>query len=504
MTDTEGFAQLGQKLQDFLSSQFKPTTASASMLSFCGSGVAVEPNEFMSNGAYNPARINAWLDVVVDRVAPLNAGDAAGTMLSANELAIAIVNQAASASAIGSSAAQDFGHLRGAAAGQVGLGHNAVETAPLAWYDPAELASWPTYSNSSSSGTSTSSTPPVPIDPPGPLWRWRTLPGVDRTVPIRLTPADTDPPEPAGRGGGVGRGHLPLEVSARTGAASAVESPAAQSTLMALSGLRDGTLASVIPAQVAAQADGAAPTGASLVPDGGIEGLQVTPIDVLRRAGSEAQTQAVEASSLGLSLKYQLVELARPWWPEVLLRSTTWYIPGLPSGGLIPGGQGPAVPVGVVVALVLTSGVSISGSWSSTDKQAAASATSFGPWSLGGALMTDTSATTSTLSIPATQVIGCIYRILPPLPPLPDPTLAPEDIVSQLPDVAVSANGPAVARVQGLLRAAAPSLYSDNTLAVDGDFGPVTQQAVQAFQQSNGLAADGAVRQDTWRKLLGV
>lgn len=505
MTDPQGFAQLGQQLQDFLGSQFAPTTTSASMLSFCGSGVAVEPSEFMSNGAYNPARVNAWLDVVVDRVAPIGAGDAAGTMLSANELATALVAQATSASPTGSPAAQAFGRLREAAAGQMGLGHNAVETAPLAWYDPAEQPSWTTYRNSTASGTSTPQpTPGIPIDPPGPLWRWRTLPGVDRMVPIRLTPTGADPPAQDHPEAGGGSGRLPVRVISRSGAVLADQSRAAEPTSVVLTGLHVEALAAAIPAQAGAQIDGPTAADASLWHARAVDGLRVTPIDVLRRAGSNAQTRPVEASSLSLTLKYQLVELARPWWPEVLLLSGTWYIPGLTSGGLVPGGLGPGVPVGVVVALVLTSGVSISGSWTSTDKQAAASATSFGPWSLAGASLTDTSATSSMLSIPAPQVIGCIYRILPPLPPLPDPTLAPEDIVSQLPDIAVPANGPAVARVQGLLRAASPGTYSDSTLAVDGDFGSLTQQAVQAFQQSVGLAADGVVTQDTWRKLLGL
>ena len=36
---------------------------------------------------------------------------------------------------------------------------------------------------------------------------------------------------------------------------------------------------------------------------------------------------------------------------------------------------------------------------------------------------------------------------------------------------------------------------------VDGDFGPVTQRAVEAFQRREGLVADGIVGRLTWRKL---
>jgi hypothetical protein len=86
------------------------------------------------------------------------------------------------------------------------------------------------------------------------------------------------------------------------------------------------------------------------------------------------------------------------------------------------------------------------------------------------------------------------------LPPFVQQT---EDIVSQLNDVDPGASGPQVRRVQALLRAADTQL-TDNDLAIDGEFGPITEGQVKAFQQANGVNANGVVGADTWRKLLGL
>jgi len=53
-----------------------------------------------------------------------------------------------------------------------------------------------------------------------------------------------------------------------------------------------------------------------------------------------------------------------------------------------------------------------------------------------------------------------------------------------------------VRSLQQLLRA------RNHPVAVDGVFGPETESAVKAFQQSRGLAADGIVGPNTWPKLV--
>lgn len=46
--------------------------------------------------------------------------------------------------------------------------------------------------------------------------------------------------------------------------------------------------------------------------------------------------------------------------------------------------------------------------------------------------------------------------------------------------------------------------YNCGSCGADGENGPGTQRAIKAFQSDNGLAADGIIGRNTWRKLLGL
>lgn len=78
---------------------------------------------------------------------------------------------------------------------------------------------------------------------------------------------------------------------------------------------------------------------------------------------------------------------------------------------------------------------------------------------------------------------------------------------TMLPVLARGANGLDVRRLQGLLLAGRPG-PPDNVLILDGDFGPVTDEAVKRFQAAAGLAnaqgPSGEVDGTTWRALLGL
>ena len=72
-----------------------------------------------------------------------------------------------------------------------------------------------------------------------------------------------------------------------------------------------------------------------------------------------------------------------------------------------------------------------------------------------------------------------------------------------LPTLMEGDTGVSVARAQGLLRACAPG-SRDDSLSIDGQFGPTTTAAVRRFQAKAGLPADGMVDASTWQRLLGL
>lgn len=67
-----------------------------------------------------------------------------------------------------------------------------------------------------------------------------------------------------------------------------------------------------------------------------------------------------------------------------------------------------------------------------------------------------------------------------------------------LPTLRKGSSGSAVITLQHLLRS------HGHSLAVDGTFGPATEDTVLAFQQAEGLAADGVVGPRTWMAVLVV
>jgi putative peptidoglycan binding protein/glycosyl hydrolase family 25 len=81
-----------------------------------------------------------------------------------------------------------------------------------------------------------------------------------------------------------------------------------------------------------------------------------------------------------------------------------------------------------------------------------------------------------------------------PTPPAPVPGWT-EILMTELPELAQGAASEDVRSLQGLLVA------RRHAINVDGDFGPATRAALQAFQTGVGLPPDGICGQQTWVKL---
>jgi len=86
--------------------------------------------------------------------------------------------------------------------------------------------------------------------------------------------------------------------------------------------------------------------------------------------------------------------------------------------------------------------------------------------------------------------------------PAPTPPPQPPNVLIPYPGVVLrrGMSGPSIKQVQERLN----TLGANPRLATDGNFGPLTEAAVIAFQRSNGLNSDGVVGPITWNALFST
>lgn len=435
--DTTAASLLGQQLTDFLLKQFATPSETKDTLGFLGTGVAVEPNSFLSQGQFNPARVGSWLSIVVDPLGGIikDGNRVESTSWTASELMQTIATQAVCVAPAGSDEQQGFARAKSLAMENVG-GATTVNTAPLDWYDPAQVAQWPKCSLTTSSTSSSGAGSPLPpLEPPPsklppgrPLWAWRTLEKVRIADPDRLEPVDI----PAAKGTALHTVSAPIRarpfmlsanmVAAASPAMSARLAPVGESIgaarVMQFSHVSDAALISIDRAPAAVISEQATTRFSS------VQAVMVS--QSISTAADQASTSSIASSSLSLNLSYLVVSLSRaPWWNDFLLFLDNWYIPGMGRAALVAESDAQKI-LGVPIALVLTYDVKIQAMWSATDRAAASSNTHFGPWVLNSAQFTaTTNEGEAILTIPGIQAIACIYRELPALPPKADPSLGP-------------------------------------------------------------------------------
>jgi hypothetical protein len=433
MSNASGLAGLGQALDEYLVSEYTPPANTQTALAFLA-GVGVDPGAFRVDGVVNPLRVNEFVNIVANQVAPVADGRFAGSMLPANQLYAALLALSIPVDAAGTPQADAFGSLKAMAGAAFGtLGAQAVTTAPATWYDGG--GGWSTYTTStaSSSGSSESSTagetPPAPPVTPRfeRLWRWRTLdPGAlaDVVVPAAETPAAQEPAPVVRDHRVVVRDHRlnPRMAQLREPAMLRAEPMVATPLMAAVPRLQ---LASLVDARPVL-ASGRAPAIVSQEVVQLLEEKAPVLQAEIQGNGESATTQSVDSDDLTLTLDYCIVQLSRDaWWNDVLVRMPGWYAPGMQAGDIVPTRGLAGQPVGVPIAMVVTRNVQVSGHWSEADRSAAETHTSFGPWHIGEtSLVTDQATSSASLSIPGMQVIAVICSLLPQMPPMSDPRLA--------------------------------------------------------------------------------
>ncbi|MER7485917.1 peptidoglycan-binding protein [Streptomyces sp. NPDC126497] len=95
--------------------------------------------------------------------------------------------------------------------------------------------------------------------------------------------------------------------------------------------------------------------------------------------------------------------------------------------------------------------------------------------------------------------VYAIYLDIQPSAPAPTPApMEPGGGATDVPTLSLGSQGPAVRILQHLLN---HHLRRGERLAVDGDFGPVTEARVREFQQRAGITVDGVVGPQTWETL---
>src|ERR1700694_1075143 len=142
--DDSAFDECGKQLCEFLAKQVAPPPGAKCVLGFLGQGVAVDPDSLLSNGEFNPARVNAWLNIVVEPLGSIGNDDnrVDPVPFTAYKLMDSVCNFSVSSAPTGSEAQQTFAKIKGRAMESLG-GAATVDTAPLDWYDPKHLPEWP-------------------------------------------------------------------------------------------------------------------------------------------------------------------------------------------------------------------------------------------------------------------------------------------------------------------------------------------------------------------------
>jgi hypothetical protein len=118
-------------------------------------------------------------------------------------------------------------------------------------------------------------------------------------------------------------------------------------------------------------------------------------------------------------------------WNGAFLADTSWCVPGMTKGGLLPAPNVAAAPgegtlsYGLPIAIIVVKNLNISVKWAGQEQTALGNSGGFlGPFSLAGASATNAPDGTWTYSRPGMQVVALLCSHLPVLPPNDAPDVA--------------------------------------------------------------------------------
>ena len=385
MADASGLLALGQALDEALIENYSPPPGTQTALGFLP-GVPVNPASFEVGGVVNPARVNAFLNIVVNKVGPVVGSRFPGGIVDAGQLFALLLLASRPLAGPGTAAADVFAGLKSMASSAFGIlgPPKDITTAPLNWSDRTNVDGWKQFTTSTSTssgtttGTSAGETPPVVVrdhrfetlsvadarpraDGPGVAARGSAADRQRRRHRLERLAAD---PAPGGREASrnvIVRDHRGLQLRAdtvRDHRSASVKTAFAGRMLAMRPGLAATTADDTPVAAVAEQAADVpvlamaprlqltsmidavpllASTEAPAATSQAVADLvaEQTPVLIanLDTDAETTSTQSVESSQLTLSLEYLYVDLSRDsWWNDMLVRTDDWYAPGARAG----------------------------------------------------------------------------------------------------------------------------------------------------------------------------
>lgn len=402
-------------------------------------GLSIDDTEFRvpADGAYNDEKAVQETSALTDNALRFSENIAARTGLSVSGLQEFILSALPVPGSSPESAAV-FERLKADAARKFDLSSRpsldaavefaAVEVTPERWYDPSAPV-WTSYSYTAEDRTDAS----PPASPPH-RWTWGVMQPsavVALAQPPRVAAAMLAPGTVAAAASG---SPFALEVARTRHEAEGVRFRTLGRRLgTGRAGTADATAgrtlnrrrrigrARALGRDESRRVEG---VGAGSRSAGMVRGALVSKF--VRDSGLLVSTnptpEPVAASKVTVTFKYVMVTIARPWWVSNLLQLPNWYIPGLQAGWFSNGrlddndGKAPMLPV----AFIAVRELAIVGQWSASDQAVMDRSLRLGPFALAGRTI-ERSSSSTTLSVPFTQVIAWVGQPLPACPPADDP-----------------------------------------------------------------------------------